>query len=81
MCSAQGDHSHLDVIKTSPSYNNEHPNFRLFEAVYLKLMEEPPPELKRSCNLVSVCKAYLIDSTTKLKTFWTCEYTFTLILK
>lgn len=68
MRSSTGDHNHLGVsksmCKSSLSYNNEHRDWRLFEAVYFKLLEKLSPELKKGRQLLPKRKIYLLDSTT-----------------
>lgn len=68
MRSSTGDHNHLGVsksmCKSSLSYNNEHRDWRLFEAVYFKLLEKLSPELKKGRQLLPKRKVYLLDSTT-----------------
>ena len=65
---ATGDHNHFGVCKSmcksSLSYNDEHPDWRLFEAVYFMLPEELSAVLKRRCKLLPKRKIYLLDSTT-----------------
>jgi hypothetical protein len=68
MRSATGDHNHLGVsksmCKSSLSYNNEHRDWRLFESLYYKLVDEFSPGLKRNRCLLPKRKIYLLDSTT-----------------
>lgn len=68
MRSATGDHNHLGVsksmCKSSLSYNNEHRDWHLFEAVYYRLFEELAPQLKRIRQFLPKRKIYLLDSTT-----------------
>lgn len=68
MRSATGDHNHLGVsksmCKSSLSYNNEHRDWRLFEAVYFELLDELAPTLKKARKLLPKRKIYLLDSTT-----------------
>lgn len=68
MRSATGDHNHLGVsksmCKSSLAYNNEHRDWRLFEAMYYRLLEELAPQLKRKRQFLPKRKIYLLDSTT-----------------
>lgn len=68
MRSATGDHNHLGVsksmCKSSLSYNNEHRDWRLFEAIYFRLLDELAPQLKKMRKFLPKRKIYLLDSTT-----------------
>lgn len=66
--SATGDLNHLGVTKpmcrSSLAYNNQHRDWKLFQAMYFKLYDQFEPQLRASRKLLPKRKIYLLDSTT-----------------
>lgn len=68
MRSATGDLNHLGVTKamkrSSLAYNNQHRDWKLFQAMYFNLYDQFESTLKKSRKLLPKRKIYLLDSTT-----------------